>query len=133
VAWVLSSAKARRDAASRQDRIVRTGKRLDELAERMRGPKSRLRTPELAQSALGSIFNEGGCEAFFEVTLTSATVETFRQDGPGRRTPNTRYRREEQTRIESSPASWSPRSGSRSRLASRPCSSSTSSPCSPEP
>src|SRR5258708_30559992 len=48
VAWVLSSAKARRDAHSRQERIVRTRKRLDARAQRMHGPKSRIRTPEQA-------------------------------------------------------------------------------------
>jgi len=100
VAWVLSSAKARRDAHSRQERIARSSKRLDELGERMAGPKSRLRTPEQAQSAVAGILDELDCAAFFEVTLLPTTVGTFRQDGPGRPTANTRYRREEQTRIQ---------------------------------
>ncbi len=100
VAWVLSSAKARRDAQSRQERILRVSKRLDELAERMRGPKSRVRTREQAQQAALAILHDTGCESFFEITLSPMTIGSFRQDGPGRPGPNTRYRRQEQTRMQ---------------------------------
>jgi transposase len=99
VVWVLSSAKARRDAHGRQERIVRASRQLDQLAERMHGPKTRIRTRQQAQQAVSAILHESGCEAFFETTVNPATVESYQQDGPGRPGPDTRYRRRQQARM----------------------------------
>jgi transposase len=114
VAWVLSSAKAGREAHSRQERIARTSKRLDELAERMHGPKSRIRTREQAQQAVRAILEETGCAPFFEVALKPITVGSYRQEGPGRPGPHTRYRRQQRTRMQ---LSWTLRQDEISRQA----------------
>ncbi len=99
VVWVFGTAAARRDAQSRQDQIVRISRQLDELAERMRGPKTRIRTRQQAEQAVRAILAESGCDAFFDTTVSTVTLESYRQDGPGRPGPDTRYRRQEQTRL----------------------------------
>lgn len=99
VVWVFSTAAARRDAQGRQDRIVRASRQLDELSERIRGPKTRIRTRQQAEQAVRSILADTGCDAFFDTTVSTVTVESYRQDGPGRPGPDTRYRRQEQTRV----------------------------------
>jgi transposase len=99
VAWVFSTAAARRDAQGRQDRIVRASRQLDELAERMRGPKTRIRTRQQAEQAVRAILAETACDAFFDSTVATVTLESYRQDGPGRPGPDTHYRRQQQTRV----------------------------------
>jgi transposase len=99
VAWVFSTAAARRDAQGRQDRIVRASRQLDELAERMRGPKTRIRTQQHAEQAVRAILAETACDAFFDTTVSTVSLESFRQDGPGRPGPDTRYRRQQHNRV----------------------------------
>ncbi len=114
VAWILSSAKAAKDAEARRARIAAASRSLEDLAARLRGPKARIRSIEGADGAVKKILAETGTEAFFSVHLKASTETTLRRlepkEGSG---AEGRYRRIDRTRIElpgkSTPPWWRPR------------------------
>jgi transposase len=99
VAWVLSGAKARRDAESRRSRIKRASERLDELAARLSDPKARIRAKAGAAEAAASILKDTSTERFFEIVLEEADEPGYRQERRGRPGPRTRCRRSDRKRI----------------------------------
>lgn len=99
IAWVASTAKARRDAESRRARVKRATERLDKLALRLAGPKARIRTKAGADAAAQAILNDTRTEGLIEVALEEASQPSYRQERRGHPGPKTRYRRSETTRI----------------------------------
>ena len=99
VAWVLSSAKARHDADSRQSRIAQASGRLDALRERLLSPKARIRTREGADDVARAILRETDTADWFTVRLGENTEHRYRQTVRGRPGASTTYRRDDHTRI----------------------------------
>ena len=99
VVWILSTSKAKRDADTRRVRIRKASERLDELAERLHGPKSRIRSKGGADAAVRAILKETVAEPYVEVSLEEVATPSFRQERRGHPGENTRYRRVDQTRI----------------------------------
>lgn len=99
VVWVLSAGKARRDAESRQGRLVRTTKRLEELQARLLSPKARIRTKSGAAQAAQAILTELSTERFFAISVEETTEPRFRQVSRGRVSATTTYRRQDRVRI----------------------------------
>lgn len=106
VLWVLSSSKRVRDAHTRQARIKRAGERLDQLADKLRGPKARIRTKAGADQAAQAVLADTRTDAYIDITLEEVTEANFHQERRGRPGANTRYRRADRTRIG---LSWSVR------------------------
>jgi transposase len=99
VVWVLSTAKARRDAEVRQSRIVQASTRLEELRERLVGPKARIRTKAGADEKVRAILAETGAADWLSVTLEESAEPRYRQSGPGRPGTATTYRRNDRVRV----------------------------------
>ena len=71
----------------------------DDLSARLLAPKARIRTIEAALRAANDILAETSTVEFFELSLTTTTEPTFRQESRGRPGDDTRYRRTDRTRI----------------------------------
>lgn len=99
VVWVLSTAKRHHDAERRRARIKKASLALDDLSARLLAPKARIRTIEAALRAANDILAETSTVEFFELSLTTTTEPTFRQESRGRPGDDTRYRRTDRTRI----------------------------------
>ena len=99
VIWVHSSAKAARDAASRQARIEAGAAAIDALAARLAGPKCRLKTRAVVEAEATALLDRAGAGRWVSYTLTETVEETYRQERRGRPGQNTRYRRHTRTRF----------------------------------
>jgi transposase len=99
VIWVHSSAKAARDAASRQARIEAGAAAIDALAARLAGPKCRLKTRAAVEAEATALLDRAGAGRWVSYTLTETVEETYRQERRGRPGQNTRYRRHTRTRF----------------------------------
>jgi transposase len=99
IIWVRSSAKIGRDAHARQQRIERGIKALGELAARLAGPKSRLRTRQAVEQAAASTLAQTGAERWIGFTVTETVQENYRQEKRGRPGNDTRYRKHTTTRF----------------------------------
>jgi transposase len=99
IVWVRSSAKIGRDAQARQQRIERGLTALAELAERLAGPKSRLRTRQAVEQAAAAALAHAGAERWIAFTVTETIEETYRQENRGRPGKDTRYRKHTTTRL----------------------------------
>jgi transposase len=98
IVWVHSSAKAARDAATRQARIEAGAAAIEALAARLAGPKCRLKTRVAAQDEATALLARAGGERWISYTITETVEETYRQERRGRPGANTRYRRHTRTR-----------------------------------
>lgn len=99
IIWVHSSAKAARDAASRQARIEAGAAAIDALAARLAGPKCRLKTRAAVEAEATALLDRAGAGRWIGYTLTETVEETYRQERRGRPGQNTRYRRHTRTRF----------------------------------
>lgn len=91
-----SSAKAARDAASRQARIEAGAAAIDAIADRLAGPKCRLKTRVAVDQEATAALARVGAARWITFSVTETVEETFRQERrPGH---NTRYRRHTRTR-----------------------------------
>lgn len=99
IIWVRSSAKIGRDAQARQQKIERGMKALSGLAERLAGPKSRLRTLQTVEQAANSALAQAGAERWITFTVTETVKETYHQESSGRPGKDTRYRKRTATRF----------------------------------
>jgi len=95
VAWVLSLSKARRDAQTRQARILKASRQLEELRDRLNGPKSRIRTKAGADREVRAILGTTETTRFFTVDLAEISEPRFRQVRRGRPGTTTQYRRQD--------------------------------------
>lgn len=100
IVWVHSSGKAVNDAASRAARIETGVAALDELAAKLAGPRCRLRSRTAVEEAAAQALAGAGAERWIEVTVSTVTAESFRQENRGRPSASTRYTRRTADRFE---------------------------------
>ncbi|MFN2496478.1 MAG: IS1634 family transposase [Pseudonocardiaceae bacterium] len=98
IIWVHSSAKAARDAATRQARIEAGAAAIDALAARLAGPKCRLGTRVAVEDEAAAVLARAGAERWISYQISETVEETYRQERRGRPGENTRYRRHTKTR-----------------------------------
>ena len=98
IIWVHSTVKAARDEHARRARIEAGAAAIDELATRLTGPKTRLKTRAAVEQAIAKALADTGCARWLQVTVTESIEEGFRQEKRGRPGADTRYRRTTRTR-----------------------------------
>ncbi|HEX5882320.1 MAG TPA: IS1634 family transposase [Actinomycetota bacterium] len=98
IVWVHSTTKAARDAAARQARIQAGAAAIDALADRLAGPKCRLKTRVAVEDEAAAALARAGADRWISYTVGQTVTETFRQERRGRPTTTTRYRRHTTTR-----------------------------------
>jgi transposase len=98
IIWVHSSVKAARDEHARRSRIQAGAAAIDELAGKLAGPKTRLKTRAAVEQAAAKALANNGSARWIEVTVTETVEESFRQENRGRPGTATRYRRSTRTR-----------------------------------
>jgi transposase len=99
ITWVHSSSKQRRDETARVERIERARRALQELSERLSGPRARVTTRVAAEEAAAALLASTGAERWVTVTVTETIEESYRQEKRGRPGKDTRYRKTEKTRF----------------------------------
>lgn len=98
--WFHSTRKAELDAAARSESLERALRRLGELRERLRSPRTRLRQPAKVQEVVDKILDSNDCQRWLRVQIQEKAVEHYRQATPGRPGKNTRYAKETRTRLD---------------------------------
>jgi len=91
--WFHSTHKRKRDAKSRQDRIVKAFKELDKLKAKLEGPRSWYRTLKGVELAVEMILSETGAKAWICYSIDPWQKETYHQERRGRPGKDTRWRR----------------------------------------
>lgn len=99
ITWVHSSAKQHRDETARSERIERARRSLQELAERLAGPRARVSSRVAAEEAAAALLASTGAERWVTVTVTETVEQRYRQETRGRPGKDTRYRKIEKTRF----------------------------------
>ena len=82
VIWIRSTAKAARDATARAARIERAERDLAELAGRLAGPKSRIKTRVAAEDAARAILAETDTAEFFDVAVSRRRRQALHRQPP---------------------------------------------------
>ncbi|MGH4015919.1 MAG: IS1634 family transposase [Pseudonocardiaceae bacterium] len=107
IIWVHSTAKAARDAASRQARIEAGATAIEALAARLAGPQCWLKTRVAIEAEAQAALARAGATRWITYTVDEAVEETFRQEpprpAPGR-TPATAVTPRPDTRSAGTPA-----------------------------
>jgi transposase len=98
--WYHSQRKAEQDAVARCDRIERALKRLAELRERLRSPRTRYRHEAKVHEAIREILESAGATEWIRAEVQPQVVESYRQDRRGRPTQHTRYKKHVATRFD---------------------------------
>lgn len=106
IVWIRSSSKTVRDANARSGRVHAGLAALEDLAARLGGPKTRLRTRVAVDQAAAAALTATGAARWINVEVTETEQAKFRQEPPGRPGPNTTYRKTTRTRYG---LSWSVR------------------------
>lgn len=91
--WFHSTHKRKRDASSRQDRIVKAFKELDRLKAKVEGVCSRYRTFKGVGLAVETILSEAGAKQWIFYRIDPWQKETYCQEKRGRPGKDTRWRR----------------------------------------
>lgn len=97
--WFHSLGKAATDAETRAKRLQRAIRELEELRQRLSGPRTRLRNAKKVQETVDAILEKYQASAFLQVKATEIEEVTHRQQGRGRPNENTKYTREVKTRV----------------------------------
>jgi transposase len=106
IVWVHSTVKAARDEHARRSRIEAGTAAIDDLATKLSGPKTRLKTRAAVEQAAAKALADTGSARWIDVTVTETVEESFRQENRGRPGADTRYRRTTRTRHT---VTWTPR------------------------
>ena len=91
--WFHSRAKETRDAETRARKIERAERELEELQQRIDGPRTRFRSRKKIESAAEEILQSRGVGDFVKITIEETEQEAFRQTSRGRPNANTKYQR----------------------------------------
>jgi transposase len=97
IIWVHSTAKATRDALTRQARIQAGAAAIDALAVKLAGPKCRLKTRIAIEAEATAALARAGATRWITFAVTETVQESFRQERRGRPGANTRYRKHTKT------------------------------------
>ncbi len=97
IVWIRSSAKRALDARARTQNIQAATTALGELAARLPAGRCQLKTRAAVENAAAAAAGHAARWVRFEVT--GQTITRYRQLGPGRPGPGTRYQQENRTRF----------------------------------
>lgn len=92
IVWVHSTAKARRDAASRQARLHAGVAALEALNVKLTGRRSRFKTRAAVEQAATAAVADARAERWVTFTVTETVTKTYKQARAGRPGPATNYR-----------------------------------------
>jgi transposase len=98
ITWVHSSAKHHHDETARGERIDRARRALQELSERLTGPRARISSRVAAEEAAAAVLATTRAERWVRFTITDTIEERYRQEKRGRPGNDTRYRKITKTR-----------------------------------
>ena len=91
IVWIHSTAKARRDATRRHQRIAKTITGLDALNVRLASPRCRIKSAATAEAEAREIIEDLASGRWVNVHVEEQIVESMRQAKRGRPGPNTAY------------------------------------------
>ena len=91
IVWVHSTAKARRDATRRHQRIAKTIAAIDALNTRLASPRCRIKTATTAEAEAREIIDGFTSARWVHIHVEEQLVESMRQAKRGRPGPNTAY------------------------------------------
>ena len=92
ITWAHSTAKASRDAATRQARIEAGVAALEALDARLAGPRSRFKTRVAVEQAATTALNDTHAHRWVTFTVTETITKAYKQERAGRPGAATRYR-----------------------------------------
>jgi transposase len=98
--WYRSEGKQERDAAARAAQMQRAVTELLALQARLVSPRTRFRQRAKVQEAVDAIFVKHPVQAWLDVTIHRCQETLYRQTGPGRPGPNTKYVQRRKTYFE---------------------------------
>ena len=98
IIWVHSTAKAAIDATARQRRIEAGVAAIEGLADKLTGPKCRLKTRVAVERAATEALDKAGASRWVTFSVDETVAETYRQEHRGRPGAETRYRKHATTR-----------------------------------
>jgi transposase len=93
IVWIHSTAKARRDATRRHQRIAKTITAIDALNTRLASPRCRIKTATTAEAEAREIIEEFASGRWVHIHVEQQIVESMRQAKRGRPGPNTAYKK----------------------------------------
>lgn len=93
VIWVWSSLLAIRQEQRRRERIATATQQLEELKQRLAGPKTRLRKAAEVERRIEQILDRNHVARYMKVRRTARLEHSFRQTQRGRPGPKTSYRK----------------------------------------
>lgn len=89
--WYRSTHKAELDAMVRSQHIERALQELTALGEKLRSPRTRYRQEAKVAEAVEHILTERDVARWLKVQIQLRELDTYKQEGRGRPTPETRY------------------------------------------
>lgn len=92
IVWCWSSQKAAFDAKHRQEKIKKAITKIELLQERLKNPRSRLKSLSTITKKVDEIFEETKIKKWFRYTVEEVTEKTYQQTQRGRPGPNTKYK-----------------------------------------
>lgn len=98
--WFHSQRKAALDDAARGERCRRAMQELEELQRRLCSPRSRFRERATVERAVQEILSSRQVESLLQIEIISHQEESFRKEGPGRPSRDSKYRREVKQRFD---------------------------------
>ena len=99
IIWILSTAKARRDANRRHQAIANTIAAIDALNVRLSSPRCRIKTLLAAETEAREAIAELHATRWVDIHVEEHTTETMRQTKRGRPGPNTTYKKISKTTL----------------------------------
>jgi transposase len=99
IIWIHSTAKAAYDASARAGHIERAERDLRQLADRLAGPKSRLKTRVAAEEAARAILADSNTVQFFDISVCEERDKSYTASHPGSPGPSTTFSQTRRIRI----------------------------------
>jgi transposase len=96
--WYHSTRKAERDAAGRARSIQRATVALNDLRDRLGGPRTRFREPAKVERAVAEILAEAEATCWLTVAIEGQEEATYRQATRGRPSEQTKYLKQARSR-----------------------------------
>ena len=97
--WIRSSEKVRTDAESRRRSIEKARVALDELDQKLKGPRCRLKDLEAVETAGRAAVEAAGGSRWVNAVVSTETIVSHKQQRRGRPGPSTAYVRIEENRF----------------------------------
>jgi len=97
--WVFSTLLRQSQRQSRQERLDRGLQEIERLKAQLEGPRPRLRSAFAVEEEVKEIITRLHVRDYLRAWVFEKEVEKFRQERPGRPSPDTLYRRETKKRL----------------------------------